>query len=57
MRSDDAEKGDCLAVADFGVHGDDWQEITAPVSLNGIHALYLVYHGKGSVCLKEIEFM
>ncbi len=57
MRSDDAEKGDCLAVADFGVHGDDWQEITAPVSLNGIHALYLVYHGRGSVCLKEIEFM
>lgn len=59
LRSDDPENGECLAAAKINGSKDctdSWRAITAPVSWDGVHALYLIYHGSGSVCLKEIEF-
>lgn len=30
--------------------------LTASVSWNGVHALYIIYYGSGNVCLKDITF-
>lgn len=38
--------------------GDEWSKLTAKVSIpNGTHPLYFVYHGKGTIQMKEFEFV
>ena len=56
LYSDHPESGTHLASLPVSIHTEDWREITAPVSWNGVHALYIIYRGSGNVCLKDIAF-
>ncbi len=54
---DDPVEGACLSTVPVTLHTDIWQEIKASLAFDGVHALYFIYQGTGSVSLKDITFL
>lgn len=56
IMTDDPVSGTCIGYAELGDEHESWKDIIVDVSFDGIHSLFLVYHGEGRGDLQEIRF-
>ena len=53
-----SEKGEPAAVISLAQLGDQWKEYTTEIDVtDGVYPVYFVYHGSGTIQLKEIFFI
>ncbi len=55
VRLDDPQSGTLLVTMDVQLAHDQWTDCDMTVSWDGVNALYFIYHGKGSLDLKNIR--
>ena len=56
IMTDDPVSGTCIGYAELADDHASWQDIKVDVTFDGIHSLFLVYHGEGRGDLQEIRF-